>query len=49
MIDVILDVVPRTPGSTLAFINFVGTVRTHITFNVQLMDANGASLIAFVA
>ena len=49
MVYIILDVVPRTPGSTLAFINFVGTVRTHITFNVQLMDANGASLIAFVA
>ena len=49
MIDVILDVVPRTPGSTLAFIHFVGTVRTHITFNVQLMDAHGTSLITLVA
>jgi hypothetical protein len=49
MVYIILDVVPRTPGNTLALIHFVGTVRTHITFNVQFVDAHGTSLITLVA
>ncbi len=40
VIDIILDIIKRTSSSTLTFINLIGAVSTHITFLIQLVDAN---------
>lgn len=46
MVNIVLDIMRRAAGGALTFVNFVGSIRTHVAIHIQLMVADCAPAIA---